>query len=64
MSFRETVRLAKDYLQEESRVSLRALKREFDLDDEILADLVEEPSRNLRRVRPAVNLVLREENEH
>ncbi len=42
MSFLETVRRAKDYLQEESRVSLRALKREFELDDETLDELIEE----------------------
>ncbi len=42
MSFLETVRRAKGYLHEEGRVSLRALKREFELDDETLDELVGE----------------------
>ncbi len=42
MSFLETVRRAKDYLHDAGRVSLRALKREFELDDETLGELVEE----------------------
>ncbi|MCH7709038.1 MAG: AAA family ATPase [Myxococcales bacterium] len=42
MSFLETVRRAKGYLHEEGRVSLRALKREFALDDETLDELVDE----------------------
>ena len=42
MSFLDTVRRAKAYLEEQGRVSLRALKREFDLDDEALDELVEE----------------------
>ncbi|MCP5065294.1 MAG: AAA family ATPase [bacterium] len=40
--FLETVRRAKAYLEEQGRVSLRALSREFELDEESLADLVEE----------------------
>ena len=42
MSFLETVARAKNYLQEHGRVSLRALKLEFELDDEQLEALVEE----------------------
>ena len=42
MNFLETVRRAKGYLQEEGRVSLRALKLEFQLDDDQLEALVEE----------------------
>jgi hypothetical protein len=33
MSFLDTVRGAKNYLEEQGRVSLTALKLEFDLDD-------------------------------
>ncbi len=42
MSFLDTVRRAKTYLEEQGRVSVRALKREFELDDESLDELVEE----------------------
>ncbi len=42
MSFIETLRRARQLLQEEGRLSLRALKREFDLDEEALDELVEE----------------------
>jgi hypothetical protein len=42
MSFLEIVRRAKAYLEEQRRVSLRALKREFDLDDDDLEELVDE----------------------
>ena len=42
MSFLETIRRAKSFLKEQGRVSLRALKREFDLDDDALEELVEE----------------------
>jgi class 3 adenylate cyclase/predicted ATPase len=42
MSFLEIIGKAKTYLHEHSRVSLRALRREFDLDDEALEELVEE----------------------
>ncbi len=42
MNFLETVGRAKGYLQEEGRVSLRALKLEFQLDDDQLEALVEE----------------------
>ncbi len=42
MSFLDTVRGAKTYMEEQGRVSLRALRREFDLDDEALDELVEE----------------------
>ncbi len=34
MSFLETVRRARSHLEEQDRVSLRALKREFELDDD------------------------------
>ena len=40
MSFLEIVRRARAHLEEQGRVSLRALRREFDLDDEALEDLV------------------------
>jgi DNA-directed RNA polymerase subunit F len=42
MSFLDTVVRAKTYLHEHSRVSLRALQRECELDDEALDELVEE----------------------
>ncbi len=42
MSFIETVRRAGDLLRQQGRISLRALKREFELDDDTLEDLVEE----------------------
>ncbi len=42
MSFLETVRRARAHLEEQGRVSQRALKREFDLEDETLEELVEE----------------------
>ena len=42
MSFLGTVVRAKTYLHEHGHVSLRALQREFEIDDEALADLVEE----------------------
>jgi len=41
-SFLETVAQARETLRENGRVSLRALQREFDLDDGALADLIEE----------------------
>ncbi len=42
MSFIETVRRARELLRQEGRISLRALQREFDLDDGALDELVEE----------------------
>jgi class 3 adenylate cyclase/predicted ATPase len=42
MSFLDTVARAKTYLREHGRVSLRGLKREFELDDATLEELVEE----------------------
>ncbi len=42
MSFIETVRRAREFLRDEGRISLRGLKREFNLDDEALDELVEE----------------------
>jgi class 3 adenylate cyclase/tetratricopeptide (TPR) repeat protein len=42
MSFLDTVARAKTYLHEHGRVSLRALQREFELDDDALDELVEE----------------------
>ena len=42
MSFLETVRRARSHLEEQSRVSLRALKREFELADDALDELIEE----------------------
>ena len=42
MSFFDTAARAKSYLLEHGRVSVRALRREFALDDEGLEDLIEE----------------------
>ncbi len=42
MSFIETVRRARELLREEGRISLRALQREFNLDDGALDELIEE----------------------
>jgi class 3 adenylate cyclase len=42
VSFLDIVRRARDHLQENGRISLRALRREFGLDDEELEELVEE----------------------
>ena len=42
MGILDTVRRAKTHLQEYGRVSLRVLKREFQLDDNALEELVEE----------------------
>ena len=42
MSFLQTVRQVRAYLEDQGRISLRALKREFDLDDQSLEDLLEE----------------------
>jgi predicted ATPase/class 3 adenylate cyclase len=42
MKFSEVVTQTLDWLQREGRISYRALKREFDLDDEFLADLKDE----------------------
>ena len=42
MSFVETIRRARDLLRTEGRISLRVLRREFDLDDEALDELVAE----------------------
>ncbi len=42
MSFLDTIRGAKTYLEEQGRVSLGALKLEFDLDDARLESLIEE----------------------
>jgi class 3 adenylate cyclase len=42
VSFLETVERARDLLQRNQRVSLRALRREFELDDETLDELCEE----------------------
>ncbi len=42
MSFLETVEKARAFLERNGRVSLRALKREFELDDDALDELVEE----------------------
>ncbi len=41
-SFLDTVLRAKAYLEQQGRVSLRALAREFELDDGVLSELVEE----------------------
>src|SRR5215471_12542695 len=42
MKFSELVEQALTLLQRQGRISYRALKREFELDDELLADLKEE----------------------
>jgi len=42
MSFLDTILRAKTYLEGEGRVSLGALKREFELDDEVLEELIQE----------------------
>ncbi|MBI4517523.1 MAG: AAA family ATPase [Deltaproteobacteria bacterium] len=42
MSFLDTVARAKSYLREHGRVSLRGLKREFDLEDDALDELIAE----------------------
>jgi class 3 adenylate cyclase len=42
MSFLDSVARVKTYLQEHGRVSLRGVKREFDLDDDALDEVVEE----------------------
>lgn len=42
MSILDTVNRAKEHLREQGRLSLRLLKRELGLDDDILAELVEE----------------------
>ena len=42
MKFSELVDLASELLERTGRVSYRALKREFDLDDDTLEDLKEE----------------------
>ncbi len=42
MSFLDTIRRAKTYLADQGRVSLSALKREFDLGDELLDELIDE----------------------
>src|SRR3990172_3953119 len=42
MSFLDTILRAKAYLEQQGRVSLRALRREFALDDDALEELIEE----------------------
>ena len=42
MSFLETIESARAFLERNGRVSLRALKREFQLDADALEELVEE----------------------
>ena len=42
MSFLETVAKARDHLEALGRVSLRGLRREFDLDGEALEELIDE----------------------
>jgi hypothetical protein len=41
MSFLDTILRAKGYLEGQGRVSLRALRREFDLDDDLFEELVD-----------------------
>ena len=40
MKFSEIVKEAREWFQREGRLTYRALKREFDLDDEELEDLI------------------------
>ena len=42
LSFLEIVERAKSHLQKQQRISLRALRREFELDDDVLDELLEE----------------------
>ncbi len=42
MSFLDTVERARAFLERSGRVSLRGLKRQFELDDDALDELVEE----------------------
>ncbi len=42
MKFSDIVNQTREWLQREERVSYRALKREFDLDDEYIEDIKEE----------------------
>ncbi len=42
MSFLENLRLAKAHLEEQGRISLRAIRSEFERDDDELSDLLEE----------------------
>jgi class 3 adenylate cyclase/tetratricopeptide (TPR) repeat protein len=42
MSFLDTIRRAKNYLEEQRRVSIRVLQREFDLADDALEELIGE----------------------
>ena len=41
MSFLDTILRAKAYLEQQGRVSVRALRREFALDEDALEELVE-----------------------
>jgi hypothetical protein len=50
MKFYEIVNQVGALLQREGRVSYRALKREFDLDDEVLEDLKARSPRRIRSV--------------
>jgi len=56
MSFLDTIRRAKVYVEEQGRVSLRALKLEFGLDDEQLEALIEEATRVCRSARCVASL--------
>jgi hypothetical protein len=42
VNFLETIRRVRSHLEEQGRVSLRALEREFELDGDALDDLIEE----------------------
>jgi hypothetical protein len=42
MRFKEVLAQVIDWLQENKRISYRALKRQFDLDDEYLEDIKDE----------------------
>ena len=42
MSFFEKVEQARSFLERSGRVSLRAIRREFSLDDDELAEIIEE----------------------
>ncbi len=51
MKLLEIIRDARNHLWENGRVSLRVLRRQFELDDEALADLTEELVARIARTR-------------
>ncbi|MGR8947904.1 MAG: AAA family ATPase [Gammaproteobacteria bacterium] len=65
MKFSDLVNQSSAMLRESTRVTLRGLKREFEIDDETLADLIDEltDARRIARVEDGRILVLIEDNE-